>query len=144
MNKRNLPISLSIAMTMRAIEYAFRKSVHELSIDLPSESFGILMITYYQNDIIQQDIAEMVKKDKSAVLRQIDILEKKGLVQRMVDAHDRRKKFVVITERGKNFANEVISKEKDLFETLSQGVEAHEMEAFIKVLSLLKINADNS
>ncbi|KAA6309687.1 HTH-type transcriptional regulator MhqR [termite gut metagenome] len=140
---KNLPISLSIAMTMRAIEYAFRKSIHELSIDLPAESFGILMITYYQNDIIQQDIAGMVKKDKSAVLRQIDILEKRGLVQRMVDTCDRRKNFILITEDGKKFVNEVISKEKDLFDRLSQGVEAHEMVTFVKVLSLLKINAEN-
>ncbi|GHT13661.1 hypothetical protein AGMMS4956_10190 [Bacteroidia bacterium] len=143
MNQKKLPISLSIVLTVKAIEYAFRKSMHELSMDLPAESFGMLMITYYQDDIIQQDIAQMVKKDKSAVLRQIDILENNGLIQRIVDTNDRRKNFVVITQKGKKFAREIISKEKDLLDTLSQGIKAHEIQTFIKVLSHLKINAEN-
>jgi DNA-binding MarR family transcriptional regulator len=142
MNKSDLPISLSIAMTLRAIERAFRKNIRELNADLPPESFGILMITCFQDNVIQQDIAEMAQKDKSAVLRQIDVLEKKGLLQRVVDANDRRKNFVVITEAGKQFISGLIDKEKELFDTLSKGVEPQEMKTFIKVLSFLKANAE--
>jgi DNA-binding MarR family transcriptional regulator len=142
MNKKKLPVSLNIALTLRAIEFAFKKNIHELNIDLPSESFGILMITYFQDDIIQQDIAEMAKKDKSAILRQIDTLEKKGLVQRRVDTQDRRKNFIVITDEGKKMINEIIDREKDMFQTLTRGVDKHEMKTFVRVLFLLKNNAE--
>jgi DNA-binding MarR family transcriptional regulator len=142
MKNKKLPVSLNIALTLRAIEFAFKKSIHELNIDLPSESFGILMITYFQDDIIQQDIAEMAKKDKSAVLRQIDTLEKKGLVQRHVDSQDRRKNFIVITDEGKKMVNEIIDREKDMFQSLSQGIDKQEMETFVRVLSILKNNAE--
>jgi MarR family transcriptional regulator for hemolysin len=108
MDKKKLPVSLNIAMTLKAIERAFKKSIQELNLDIPSESFGILMITYFQDDVIQQDIAEMAKKDKSAVLRQIDTLEQKGLVQRQVDIQDRRKNFIVITNKGREIINEII------------------------------------
>jgi DNA-binding MarR family transcriptional regulator len=144
MDKKNLPISLNIAITLKAIEHAFKKSIQELNLDLPSESFGILMITYFRDDVIQQDIAEMAKKDKSAVLRQIDTLEQKGLLQRQVNGQDRRKNLIVITVQGKKIINEIIKKEKALFKTLSQGIEKHEMKTFVKVLTLLKNNAENS
>jgi DNA-binding MarR family transcriptional regulator len=142
MNNRKLPVSLTIALTLRAIEFAFKKNIHELNIDLPSESFGILMITYFQEDIIQQEIAEMAKKDKSAVLRLIDILEKKGLVRRQTNLQDRRKNFIVITDEGKKMVSEIIDREKEMFETLSQDIDKQKIETFVKVLSLLKNNAE--
>lgn len=141
MNKKNLPVSLNIALTLKAIEHAFKKRIYGLNIDLPSEAFGILMIAYFQEDVIQQDIADMAKKDKSAVLKQIDILEAKGLVQRQVDAQDRRKKMIVITDEGKKIITKIIEEESGMFSILAQGIEKNEMDIFLKVLSLLNFNA---
>jgi DNA-binding MarR family transcriptional regulator len=141
MNKKKFPVSLDIALTLKAIEHAFKKSIHGLNIDLPSDAFGILMIAYFQDDVIQQDIADMAKKDKSAVLKQIDVLEAKGLVQRQVDAQDRRKKMIVITDEGKQIIIKLIDKEREMFNILTQGIEKGEMEDFLKVLYLLKVNA---
>ncbi|MDR3265954.1 MAG: MarR family transcriptional regulator [Tannerella sp.] len=141
MNKRKLPVSLNIALTLKAIEHAFKKRIYGLNIDLPSEAFGILMIAYFQEDVIQQDIADMAKKDKSAVLKQIDILEVKGLVQRQVDAQDRRKKMIVITDEGKKIITKIIEEESGMFGILAQGIEKNEMDIFLKVLSLLNFNA---
>ncbi|MDR1416407.1 MAG: MarR family transcriptional regulator [Prevotellaceae bacterium] len=144
MNKKKLPVSLNIALTLKAIEHAFKKSMHELNFNLPSESFGILMIAYFQENVIQQDIADMAKKDKSAVLKQIDVLEAKGLVQRQVNARDRREKMIVITDEGRKIAAEIIDREREMLCILSQGIEKREMNAFLKVLSLLKANAEKS
>ncbi|MDR3297313.1 MAG: MarR family transcriptional regulator [Prevotellaceae bacterium] len=142
MDKKKVPVSLSIAQTLKAIEHAFRKSIQELNLNLQPESFGILMMAYYQDNLTQQDIAEMAKKDKSAVLRQIDTLESNGLVQRMADVQDRRKNLIAITDSGKSVVGIIIRKERALLETLSQGVEQQEMETFIKVLLQLKGNAE--
>ncbi|MDR2805386.1 MAG: hypothetical protein LBB85_07065, partial [Dysgonamonadaceae bacterium] len=69
MDNNNAPISFNIALTLKAIEQAFKKNTADLPIKLLADSFGILMITYFHQGVIQQDIAEMAKKDKSAVLR---------------------------------------------------------------------------
>jgi DNA-binding MarR family transcriptional regulator len=142
MNTKKLPISLNIAMTLKALEQAFRKNISELPIEIPAESFGILMITHFHQGIIQQDIAEMAKKDKSAILRQIDILENKGLVQRQADEYDRRKNLIVITEKGKKMTQMLVDKEQELLFSLSQGIDAKEMESFVKVLNTLKNNVE--
>jgi DNA-binding MarR family transcriptional regulator len=141
MNKKNLPVSLNIVLNLKAIEHAFKKNIYGLNINLPSDAFGILMIAYFQDDVIQQNIADMTKKDKSAVLKQIDVLESKGLVQRQVDVQDRRKKTIVITDEGKQVIIKLIDKEREMFNILTQGIEKCEMEDFLKVLSLLKVNA---
>jgi hypothetical protein len=72
MDKKKLPVSLDIALTLRAIEHAFKKSIQELNTDFPSESFGILMITCIQDNIIQQDIAAMPKICGNGVLNWCD------------------------------------------------------------------------
>ena len=141
MDKKKLPVSLNIALTLRAIEHAFKKRIYGLNIDLPSDAFGILMIAYFQDDVIQQDIADMAKKDKSAVLKQIDVLEAKGLVQRQVNAQDRRAKMIVITDEGRKIVAEIIDRENEMFSVLSQDIDKHEMDAFLKVLFLLRDNA---
>ncbi|MDR0575058.1 MAG: MarR family transcriptional regulator [Tannerella sp.] len=141
MDKKKLPVSLNIALTLRAIEHAFKKRIYGLNIDLSSDAFGILMIVYFQEDVIQQDIADMAKKDKSAVLKQIDILESKGLVQRQVNVQDRREKMIVITDEGRKIITEIIDRESEMFGVLSQGIEKCEMDAFLKVLFLLRDNA---
>jgi DNA-binding MarR family transcriptional regulator len=142
MNKNKLPVSLNIALTLRAIEHAFKKRIYGLNIDLPSDTFGVLMIAYFQDGVIQQDIAEMAKKDKSAVLRQIDMLENKGLVQRQADEHDRRKNLIVVTDKGEKIIQTLITNEQELFSLLSDGIDTQEMKAFIKVLNVLKNNAE--
>lgn len=135
--------SLNMAKTMKVIEQAFRIYISELHIEFPSQVLVILMITYYHQGIIQQDIAEIVKKDKSAVLRQIDMLEEKGLIRRQADENDRRKKFIILTDEGTKVAQTLAKKEAEFFRLLLHGVNQQEVETFEKVLTVLKTNAEN-
>lgn len=48
----------------------------------------------------QQELAATLRIDKSHLVKQIDLLEDQGLVQRGVDAHDRRRHRVTLTRRG--------------------------------------------
>ena len=116
--------------------------MHGLSVDIPPEAFGLLMIINYQEDIIQQDIAGLMKKDKSAVLRQIDSLEEKMLVRRVVDHHDRRKNIIVITGKGKELMKEILVREKELIDDLTKGIADSDVEIFRKVLFQLRTNAE--
>ena len=89
----------------------------------------------FRSDTIQQDIADIVKKDKSAVLRQIDNLEKKNLVQRIVEPSNRRQNIIRVTDEGINLINEVNKKLNEIQTLLSEGLEADDLVTFYKVLS---------
>lgn len=133
---------LGIALTSKEIQFAFKKYVSNLSVDIPAESIGILLIIHhFDTDVIQQEIAEVARKDKSSVLRQIDTLEKKNLVQRVVDPNDRRRNIVKITENGIRLIDEINIKLDELFSLLSEGLTTSDIETFNNVLNHLRNKA---
>jgi MarR family transcriptional regulator for hemolysin len=136
MEKDKINTLLYIALTAKEIQYAFKSFAADLSLDVPVESLGILLATHYNSaDVIQQDIAEIMKKDKSVVLRQIDSLEKKNLVQRIVDPNDRRRNIIKTTDKGMKLIDEVNAKLDGLYALLTDGLDSSEMDAFHKVLN---------
>ncbi|MDR0680951.1 MAG: MarR family transcriptional regulator, partial [Dysgonamonadaceae bacterium] len=100
-------ILFNLALTTKEVQRVFKRFVTDLSVDVPTEAIGILLAVNYKADLIQQEIAEILKKDKSAVLRHLDNLEQKNLVQRIVSPTDRRRNIIRITETGKQFIDEV-------------------------------------
>jgi DNA-binding MarR family transcriptional regulator len=93
-----------------------------------------LTVHYTNTEAIQQDIADMVKKDKSAVLRQIDHLETKNLVQRIVAPNNRRQNIIRITDKGVKLVNEIDIKLDEMLSLLSEGIEPSDLAIFHKVL----------
>jgi DNA-binding MarR family transcriptional regulator len=137
-------ILFNLALTTKEIQRAFKRFVTDLSIDVPTEAIGILLAVNYKSDLIQQEIAEIVKKDKSAVLRHIDNLEQKNLVQRVVSPTDRRRNIIRVTEKGKQFIDEISDKSNELFSLLSEGLSATDIELFNNVLAHLQMKARTS
>lgn len=52
------------------------------------------------DDISQSELAERVGLDGSSLVRLIDLLEARGLIERRVDPADRRARRIVLTEAG--------------------------------------------
>jgi Transcriptional regulators len=142
MEKKKMNELLNLAMTVKDIQRALKRFAAGTNADIPTESLGILLTVHYSDtEAIQQDIADIVKKDKSAVLRQIDNLEKKNLVQRIVAPNDRRRNIIHITDEGLSLINEVNSKLDEMLSLLSDGLEASDLDIFYKVLSHFRTKA---
>ncbi|MDR1338471.1 MAG: MarR family transcriptional regulator [Prevotellaceae bacterium] len=136
MEKNKINTLLYIALTAKEIQCAFKSRLSDLEVDVPVESLGILLaVNLNDEDVIQQDIAAIMKKDKSVVLRQIDSLEKNALVQRFIDPGDRRRNIIKITGKGMKLIDEINMKLDKLYALLTDGLEPSEMDAFHKVLS---------
>ena len=112
-----------------------------ISRDITFEQMGVLYFISRNSgkkEMIQQDIAEVLDKNKSAVLRSVDILEQKGLVKRVPALGDRRKNVVALTENGKA----VIDKMHEIFlgqETLlKDGITEEELETCLSVLNKIQ------
>jgi len=142
MEKEKMNELLNLAMTVKDIQRALKRFAAGSNVDIPAESLGILLTVYYSDtEAIQQDIADIVKKDKSAVLRQIDNLEKKNLVQRIVAPNDRRRNIIQITDEGLNLIDEVNNKLDEMLSLLSDGLETSDLDIFYKVLNHFKAKA---
>lgn len=127
---------------IKSIGKIIDKSVRETGNDLSMEYFFLLNILYDKDNIIQNDLANMMHKDKSAILRQIDHLEKEKLVVRIPDGEDRRKKIIVLTKDGMKMVEKLRKIEADVFNGLMKDIPESDMKIFESVLDKMKTQVE--
>lgn len=91
-----------------------------------------------EKQIIQTDLAIVMQKNKSGILRTIDVLEKKQFVKRSPVAGDRRKNVIEVTMEGYLVAKEAM----DIFYKLEQNfmnkIKEEDALTCIRVLDIIK------
>lgn len=104
-------------------------------INLTAEQFLVMDTLWNQGEMTQQNIAYIIQKDKNSVTQFIDNLEKKGLVQRVVDTADRRVNNIKLSKAGlamkDNTKKVAIAAVNDILE----GIPEEELKGFVKVLN---------
>ena len=58
--------------------------------------------------ISQKDLAVLVGIDGSSLVRLLDILAHKGLIERQIDKDDRRARLIFLTKAGRNAVKEIV------------------------------------
>ena len=84
------------------------KIFHNHGFNLTPEQYLVIDTLWDEGVLSQQQIADIIIKDKNSVTKLIDALEKKGLVQRKTDEQDRRLNKIHLTEYALNI-KEVIT-----------------------------------
>jgi MarR family transcriptional regulator for hemolysin len=122
---------------MREIFRVLKKRFEELNdeeIKISCEQFGLLQaIGLKEEDVIQKDMAEMMAKDKSSILRLIDSLEEKELIRRAVDNKDRRKNYLIVTKLGYQTIKRYTVIVDELILEIQQGINKSDTDTFLKV-----------
>lgn len=71
-------------------------------LDVTPDQFGVLHALAEHTELITQvQLAAELAKEKTVVLRQIDSLEQRGLLERVADPDDRRKRGLALTDEGR-------------------------------------------
>lgn len=120
---------------------AFHRSLQKLGLDITLQQVGMLHFIHCHGESNQQELAEVMDKDKSAILRSIDILERKGYVTREVDSHDRRKNIITISDK----AVEILEVVKPHFlthvELMTKDITEQEVDSCLSVMKKIQENA---
>jgi len=144
MEKLNLSL-MEFGRMMHEVFRAFKKRFEKLNneeIRISIEQFGLLhAISVKDEDVIQKDMAEMMGKDKSSILRLIDSLEEKELVRRVADIKDRRKNYLMVTKLGLRVIDQYMKIVDELMIELKQGLTPSDIDTFHKVIENIKSNA---
>ncbi|WP_229365931.1 MarR family winged helix-turn-helix transcriptional regulator [Fibrisoma montanum] len=116
-----------------------RKSNRELTrlgFTLQIEQFPILFIIYFSEDnlLSQQDIANMLQKDKSGIQRSIRTLERDGYLRIVSDDVDRRKNLIQLTPAGKLVVEKVIETAEVMDKQVTDQLSAEELASFLTTL----------
>jgi DNA-binding MarR family transcriptional regulator len=141
-SKQN-PLALSVAGMMRELGRVLKKRTGEqLEPKLTMEQIGLLLaISCSKEEVIQQDMACSMGKDKSAILRTIDLIEAKELIKRVTDTNDRRKNYLMVTKKGDRVVEQYLQIDHQLTAELQHEINDEELKTFYKVLNIIKLNA---
>jgi DNA-binding MarR family transcriptional regulator len=81
--------------------------------------------------INQQELANLMYKDKSSLSYLIKNMEKRGLIKRVEDVNDKRSKLVILTERGDELYVEIKKIVEDVYNELEKNLNLGHIELCI-------------
>jgi DNA-binding MarR family transcriptional regulator len=143
MTKEESPLGRTVGRMMNKMIRVFKRRIAESGCNVTIEQLALLeAITENKGEVVQQDMAELLGKDKSAILRLIDSLEKKGLAVRTNDPQDRRKNVLQLTPLGHEVIEQIIVIVADINQEFRKGISQEEFDIFNSVAKRIRINAE--
>ena len=135
-------IAVYVNILNSRIKKCFFDKLQENGINITPEQYLVLDILWEKQSLSQQNIADIIQKDKNSVTKIIDSLEKKDLVQRVVDKNDRRINKIELTEEA--VALEKITTEVaiNFMNDVVKGIDNQELDNFVNVMRKLKNNLE--
>jgi DNA-binding MarR family transcriptional regulator len=100
-------------------------------VDLSSGLYPLLVKSYKNEGISQEELAGKLHVNESTVTRNLDKLEKKGLI---VKTPEKRKKIVNVTAEGAKIAQKIMDYDEKWDETIKESLTESEFEDFQKLL----------
>lgn len=138
MKKRKQTLGFSLARASHAMGTSLNGLLKNNGVDLTHSQYVVLRVLYAKDGISQQELAKRVYKDVAAIKRTLDILEGKGLVQRVPVTM--RKNSILITETGKQLIPQVLDHIERWEQSILKGVDSEEYAIFKKVLKNIHKN----
>lgn len=130
-----------MAQTRRLIISVMSKAFQEKGVVISPEQFIILKIIDANDEIIQQDIADFLQKDKSAVMRMVSKLQGMKMLARIPNESDKRKYHVLITKQGLNEYEKANRIHTEVLSKLMSDIKQDEIRIMQNLLSKIQNSA---
>jgi DNA-binding MarR family transcriptional regulator len=104
------------------------------------EQFSILAYLWYSEGANQQQLAEVLERDKTTIARVIRNMEKKNLLVRISDKEDQRAKLIYLTESGRKLRDEMIDASAQVYSKALENLEDDELSAGLELLQKIHQN----
>lgn len=141
MAEREIPISTIFGRNSRFINDMLEDSFSKKKLSMTVVEFALLyrLSVISEDEITQQQFANLEGKHKSVILKQINFMEQKGWVLRVDDVSDKRKNMVSLTRKGVEALNKALTIEQYLMDNLTSGIDTRDLITFRKVALQMQI-----
>ena len=126
--------------TNRLMSAHFRKQLVEAGIDLTAEQWGVLIHIWNKGSIAQDELAQILCVDKSSLSRVLDVMERRGLVSRLRDPNDARRRILATTAKADALRSICLTTAAKALGAMLAGVTGKDLDTCLKVLSQVKYN----
>ncbi len=108
--------------------------------NMTPEQFLVMDTLWDTGVLSQQQIADILIKDKNSVTKLIDALETKGLVIRVADKRDRRQNMIHLTQKAIDIKEKVTEIAVESTDSIIKDISKEELITFVKVLNKMSDN----
>ncbi|MGW0005445.1 MarR family winged helix-turn-helix transcriptional regulator [Nocardia grenadensis] len=110
-------------------------------VDLKVRPYSVLILACEQAEgVNQRSVAATLGLDPSQIVALIDDLERRGLVERVADAADRRNKLIVATDAGRELLEQAHRRADEVHERLFGGLPAGVVNSLKEALRAVVLN----
>jgi DNA-binding MarR family transcriptional regulator len=110
--------------------------------DVTLDQWVVVLKVSENPGISQKEVADSTFKDAATLTRIIDLLEKKGYIERLRSPHDRRKFELHLTEEGHRLVTELRPLVHEIREIGTEGIKKEDLETAKRVLNQMFSNFD--
>lgn len=108
--------------------------IQKAAVPVKIEQLPVLMTVFDFRKLSQQEVADIISRDKSSVQRTVVALQKKGLVQVNTDEKDKRKNILSTTETGTFVATQIRDIMRKVEEEIFAAFESKDRQNTINVI----------
>jgi len=106
---------------------------------MPASRFGLMrLLAGSEGEVGITDLARQLEINPAAVTRQVQDLEREGLIRRRPDARDGRRNYVRLSPKGRKLFERIHERTHELERSLSSVLSVEEMQGAVSVLTKLR------
>ena len=135
-----------LGMTGKAMYRRLNDNLAEAGFRINADHYIILRNLQHQDGMNQQQISQILARDKTATKRLIDLLETEKLVKRVPLACDRRHNMIHLTPKGKRLCGQLIELGDRTNREALAGIDLQDIKVCTNVLAhvLHNVNSDRN
>ena len=136
----NNVVNFLLEQTVRQMRGYAQRQLDTLQTGITVDQWVILKIIEERKQISQVELAQVSQKDTASITRILDLLQKKGLIQRIDDEYDRRKYMISLTGEGTEFVMRNLPFINRIRGQIVQGLSQEEIQALKGILDKIRQN----
>jgi len=134
------PLGYMLGRTHRIYKNLIINEFKKQDIELSFEQFVIMQMLNSDCTLIQQDVANQLQKDKSIIVRQINVLLELEYIVRQTNSEDKRKKNLKLSSLGIEILKRMKEIASEVTDKLLSGATQYELDIFQQVLVKIQEN----
>lgn len=130
-----------LVQTSRMIKIRCLELFSDNDFEITPEQFVVLSMIQKESNLHQRKLCEILNKDKSNMTRILTILDKKGLIQKVVGIENKKQvNKIIITDKGRELSNKMTPVMSKFRKEYLNSINNDDLYTCIKVLSKIQEN----
>ena len=104
------------------------------------EQFSVLAMLFYRDGLSQQEISDVLGRDKTTVARVIFIMERDNMITRIMNKNDNRGKLIYLTRKGRSIQQKAVGVSGKVYMRALGNLKGSELKTAMKIMGAMTKN----